>query len=85
MPKLTVTPKLNTETRPGRVRPEFYSLLRSGWLEWKRSTKWCHYIIFSVSTAKFELGSKCNSTLVDDRSKTPYGFYPLGDCREMYA
>ena len=31
-----------------------------------------------VSTAKFELGRKCSSTVVDDRSKTPYGFHPLG-------
>ena len=48
------------------------------WLEQNRSTNLCHLHYFAVNCEKFELGTGCNSTVVDDRSKTPYGVYPLG-------
>ena len=48
------------------------------WFELNRSTKIDHLHYLAVNCEKFELGAGCNSTLVDDRSKTPYGVYPLG-------
>ena len=66
------------ETRPGRVRPEFYSLLRSGLVRTEAVNKMVSLHYLFVSTAKFELGSKCSSTSVDDRSNLPSRVDPRG-------
>ena len=44
--------EIEFETRPGRVRPESYSLVISSRSQSKRSAKLGHYIIFSVNLQK---------------------------------